>query len=83
MALAEDFSPHDDFGSTNFTDRAGAAQLKARIEAYWAKRGYEVQVMLFDAPFNPAIRSARVDLRSNMIDGMPRSALHSLPDRDQ
>lgn len=81
MALAEDFAPHDDFGHTNFTDREGAAELKARIEAYWAERGHQVQVMLIDAPFNPAVRAARVDVRSNMVDGMPRAALPSQEQR--
>ncbi len=57
----------------NFTDRAGAAELKARIEAYWAERGFDVQVMLIEQPFVAALRTARFDVRSEMIDGLPRS----------
>lgn len=57
---------------TDYTDKAGAAALKSRIEAFWRERGYEVQVMLVDAPFAAALRAARVDLRSEMINGLPR-----------
>lgn len=56
----------------NFTDRAGAAELKARIEAYWAKRGFDVQVMLIEQPFVAALRTGRYDVRSEMVDGLPR-----------
>lgn len=55
-------------------DAAGASKLKARIEAYWAARGLAVEVQLRAAGFHPAIRSARVDLRSNMRNGFPAPA---------
>jgi hypothetical protein len=60
-----------EFGRGNYTDRQGAAELKARIEEYWRKRGFEVQVVLVEAPFSAAIRSARYDVRSELIDGLP------------
>lgn len=50
----------------------GAKRLKQRIEAYWADRGEAVEVKLVDAGFVAAMRSARCDLRSNMINGLPR-----------
>ena len=56
----------------NVTDRAGASQLKVRIEAYWRERGYEVQIILVEAGFSAAMRAARFDLRSDMLNGMPR-----------
>lgn len=56
----------------DYTDRAGANALKARIEAYWRERGYEVQVTLVDAPFVAALRAARVDVRSELLNGLPR-----------
>ena len=56
----------------DFTDRDGANALKARIEAYWRERGHEVEVTLVDAPFAPALRAARVDVRSEMVNGLPR-----------
>jgi len=58
----------------NFTDRSGANLLKERIEAYWRERGYEIQVNLVEAPFTPAIRSARIDIRSELVNGWPRAA---------
>lgn len=59
-------------GQADFMDRAGAAVLKDRIEAYWLERGYDVNVALVDAPFSPAVRAARVDVRSEMLNGYPR-----------
>lgn len=62
----------------------GARRLKQRIEAYWADRGYDVNIELVDAGFMPAMRSARTDVRSNMVNGMPRrqsAANDSTPDR--
>ena len=50
----------------------GAKRLREKIREYWAERGYEVDVDLVDAGFVPAMRSARTDLRSNMVNGMPR-----------
>ena len=52
----------------------GAAVLKRKIETYWADRGMPVQVMLIEGPFSSALRNARVDVRSDMINGMPRAA---------
>ena len=59
--------PINDF----LTDK-GAAELKRRIEAYWAARGYTLNLRLEDAEFHAAVRSARQDLRSDMLNGMPR-----------
>lgn len=50
----------------------GAKRLKQKIEQYWAERGYDVDVDLVDACFIAAMRSARTDVRSNMVNGMPR-----------
>lgn len=50
----------------------GAKRLKDKIAEYWSDRGYEVEVDLVDAGFVPAMRSARTDVRSNMVNGMPR-----------
>jgi hypothetical protein len=59
-----------------YTDRAGASEIKARIEAYWRARGYDVQVKLVDAS-SPALRAARTDVRSDLIDGLPRGAVRT------
>lgn len=57
--------------SRDFCSRSGAQELKARIESYWADRGHSVQVMLHETGFHPAIRAARVDVRSDMRNGFP------------
>ena len=61
-------------GESDFCSREGAHALKAKIEAYWAERGHTVQVMLHNVGFHPAIRAARFDVRSDMVNGMPRNA---------
>jgi hypothetical protein len=33
--------------------------------------GFDVSINLIDAGFVPAMRSARTDVRSNMVNGMP------------
>ena len=58
--------------SNDFCTTEGARRLKLRIEEYWRERGYDVSVDLVEAPFLPAMRSARTDVRSNMVNGMPR-----------
>jgi len=55
----------------DFCDSEGARKLKAKIEEYWAQRGFEVSISLVEAGFVPAMRSARTDVRSNMVNGMP------------
>lgn len=55
----------------DYCTREGAERLKAQIEAYWAERGLDVNVDLVQAGFLPSMRSARTDVRSNMINGVP------------
>lgn len=50
----------------------GAKRLKLKIEAFWRERGYDVDVALVEAGFLPAMRSARTDVRSDMVNGLPR-----------
>lgn len=50
----------------------GAKKLKEKIEAYWTARGHNVDLELVDVGFHAAMRSGRTDLRSDMINGMPR-----------
>ncbi|WP_270374937.1 phosphoglycolate phosphatase [Marinicauda sp. Alg238-R41] len=63
-------------GQTAFTrehcTREAAQALRERIERYWNERGYEVRVDLVEAGFNPAMRSARTDVRSDMLNALPR-----------
>jgi hypothetical protein len=60
-------------GETDYCSREGAAALKAKIEAYWRERGEEVMIVLNNVGFHPAIRAARFDVRSDMVNGRPRT----------
>lgn len=55
-------------------DHTGALRLKSRIEAYWKERGHDVSVSLEQAGYLPAVRLARTDVRSNMVNGLPLAA---------
>jgi hypothetical protein len=56
----------------DFCNSEGARRLKSKIEDYWRDRGYDVDIKLVDAGFMAAMRSARTDVRSDMVNGMPR-----------
>ncbi|MBY0564800.1 MAG: hypothetical protein K2P58_11500 [Hyphomonadaceae bacterium] len=55
----------------DFCNSEGARRLKQRIEEYWRDRGFKVDVKLVDAGFVAAMRSARTDVRSDMVNGFP------------
>ncbi|MBL8558655.1 MAG: hypothetical protein JNM47_08040 [Hyphomonadaceae bacterium] len=57
----------------DYCSRDGAMALKEKIEAYWRERGMQVMIALHNVGFHPAIRAARYDVRSDMINGMPRT----------
>lgn len=50
----------------------GASRLKNAIQDFWRKRGFDVDIELVNQVFVPAMRSARTDVRSDMVNGMPR-----------
>ena len=50
----------------------GAARLAAKIQDFWSKKGFDVQVDLRPEGFVSTMRSARTDVRSDMVNGMPR-----------
>jgi hypothetical protein len=52
-------------------DHDGAHRLAQKIQDFWRKRGFEVDVEMRDEGFVSTMRSARTDVRSNMINGMP------------
>ncbi len=52
-------------------DRDGAGRLAAKIQDFWNKRGFDVVVEMKDEGFVSTMRSARTDVRSNMVNGMP------------
>lgn len=51
-------------------DEEGAAVLQRKIRAHWAP--YVIEFKTVQAPFHYAVRKARTDLRSDMINGLPR-----------
>ena len=50
---------------------SGADALAAKIQAYWAARGHEIDVNTIKAGFNAKMRSTRVDVRSSLVNGRP------------
>jgi hypothetical protein len=56
---------------SDMCDRDGADRLASKIQDFWRKRGFDVVVETKDEGFVSTMRSARTDLRSNMINGMP------------
>ena len=52
-------------------DSDGADRLAAKIQEFWRKRGFDVDVEMKEEGFVSTMRSARTDLRSNMVNGMP------------
>lgn len=56
---------------TDLCTNEGASRLKDKIEAYWKERGFDINVKLVNAEFVPSMRSARTDIRSNLVNGMP------------
>lgn len=56
----------------DYCSRDGATALKDKIEAYWRERGHSVSIQLHNVGFHPAIRAARYDVRSDMVNGLPR-----------
>ena len=55
----------------DYCTREGAERLKQQIEAYWAERGHDVKINLVQGGFLAPMRSARTDVRSNMVNGIP------------
>ncbi len=55
----------------DFCNADGARRLKNKIEEYWRDKGYDVEIKLIEAGFVAAMRSARTDVRSDMVNGFP------------
>ena len=55
----------------DYCTREGAERIKQQIEDYWAERGRKVSINLVKGGFLSSMRSARMDVRSNMINGIP------------
>jgi len=60
------------WSGVEYCDEPGAQRLKRAIQQYWKARGYEVEISLHNCGFVQAMRARRVDLRSDMVCGLPR-----------
>ena len=60
-------------GLADYCTREGADSLRRKIESYWKERGCDVIVTLHNAGFHAAIRAARYEIRSDLVNGLPRS----------
>lgn len=56
---------------TDLCNHDGASRLATRIQEFWRKRGFDVVVEMKEEGFVSTMRSARTDVRSDMINGMP------------
>lgn len=59
--------------TADYTSREGAQRLSEMIESYWRDKGFIVTVAHHNAGFHAATRSARFDVRSDMLNGWPRA----------
>lgn len=57
----------------NYFTKQGAETLKKRIEDFWSKQGYIVNVRLVPQGFNVKLRLARWDIKSDLINGRPHN----------
>lgn len=63
------------FSEVDYCSKEGAAALRRRIERYWAKQNYQVRTKSLYGDFTSTMRSGRYDVRSDMVDGLPRRRL--------
>ena len=57
---------------SDYCSTDGATRLQEKIADYWRKQGLDVDVELVKEGFVSTMRSARTDVRSDMVNGMPQ-----------
>lgn len=57
---------------SDYCSKDGASRLQKMIIEFWRKKGYDVNIELVNEGFVSTMRSARTDVRSNMVNGMPQ-----------
>ena len=57
---------------SDYCTKDGASRLSRAIQEFWRKKGFDVDVELISEGFVSTMRSARTDVRSDMVNGMPR-----------
>jgi hypothetical protein len=68
----DDHREPDETDERDACTKAGADRIAKKIEAYWAARGRPVQTRIWNVGFVSATRCARHDVRSDMVNGLPR-----------
>lgn len=63
---------------TEFCTNDGASRLATKIQDYWKKQGFDVTVETQKEGFVSTMRSARTDVRSDMVNGMPRRSAEAV-----
>lgn len=53
-------------------NKAGADRIARMIIEKWASKGYAVNIKLIQQEYNATARSTRWDIRSDMINGLPK-----------
>lgn len=56
--------------------KRGAETIADRITAYWRARGYKVTCTIVEVPFTVPMKSGRWDVRSDMVNGLPKDYRH-------
>ncbi len=57
---------------SDYCSKNGASHLQHTISEFWRKKGFDVNIELVNEGFVSTMRSARTDVRSNMVNGMPQ-----------
>ena len=60
---------------SDYCSSDGANRLQTVIAEYWRKKGFDVNVELVHQGFVSTMRSSRFDVRSDMVNGMPRRSM--------
>lgn len=62
----------------DLSTKSGAAALAARIRDYWSERGFAVLLSVEEKGFHPMTRAVRFEVRSDLVDGLPRRSCAQL-----
>lgn len=71
MTAAEHYESHYPVEPLEWCDRAGADALKRKIAAHW--KGHKIVFATVAGPFTASLRASRFDVRSDMVNGLPRA----------
>ena len=62
---------HEVIDPNDLCGEPGAKRLASALNAYWRERGFEANARVVPVGFSPVMRSARWDIRSDTINGIP------------